>query len=389
MKKLSLILLVLLSFSAVFAQKSKVTGAQNFLNSGKLDKAKEAIDEGIKHEKCVSYAKAYLVKGKVYQGIFESPLPVFKDLHQNPLDIAYAAYLKALELDAKGKMLKPVKSQMTNMIPDYTNEAVNRYNRKDFSGALNAFEKVLEIQAMDMFKDNQVIDTAVIFNAGLAAQKSENYEKAIKFYKQSIDYNYMGAKSYANLANVLKKNGNEDEAVKYLHKGFELYPNDAEMLVELINYYMFGGEPEKATEYLDKAIALDPNNASFYSAKGMLCDKIGESDKAIEMYKKSIELNPNNFNPRYNLAIIEANKVSELHKETNEIVNAKKYNEAMKVVYAEYEKVIPYFEEALQVRPNEKNSLLVLKEIYFKLRNQKEMYMEKYNEVKAQLDGLE
>lgn len=389
MKKLSFILVMIFCVSSVFAQKSKVTGAQNYLTSGKLDKAKEAIDEGIQHEKCVNYPKAYLVKGKVYQGIFESPLPAYKNLEKNPLDIAYVAYLKALELDQKGKMLKPVKAQMTNMIPDYTNEAVNRYNDKDYLGALAAFEKVLEIESMDFFKDNPVVDTIVIYNAGMAAQKAEKYEKAIKYYKKSIDYKYGGAKTYAYLSKVLKAAGNEKEAVEYIHKGFELFPNDSDMLVELINYYMFGGEPQKAADYLDKAIALDPNNATFYSAKGQLYDKMGELDNAISMYKKSIELDPKAFIPRYNLAIIESNKVSKHHQEVNEILDAKKYNEAIKEVYAEYEKVIPYFVSALEVKPGEKNTLLILKEIYFKLRNQKEAYLEKYNEVKAQLDNMQ
>ncbi|PXY01953.1 hypothetical protein DF185_04700 [Marinifilum breve] len=389
MKKLSFILVLIMCVSSVFAQKSKVTGAQNYLTSGKLDKAKEAIDEGIQHEKCLNYPKAYLVKGKVYQGIFGSPLPAYKKLEKNPLDIAYAAYLKALELDEKGKMLKPVKAQMTNMIPDYTNEAVTRYNEKDYDGALAAFEKVLEIESMDLFKDNPVVDTVVIYNAGMAAQKAEKFEKAIKYYKQSIDYNYGRAKTYAYLSKVLKANGDEKEAVDYIHKGFELYPNDPDMLVELINYYMFGGEPQKAADYLDKAIALDPKNATYYSAKGQLYDKMGEADNAVAMYKKSIELDPKAFIPRYNLAIIESNKVSKHHKEVNEIMDAKKYNEAIKVVYAEYEKVIPYFESALVVKPGEKNTLLILKEIYFKLRNQKETYLEKYNKVKTQLDGMQ
>lgn len=194
MRKLSFILVLLLFVTAVNAQKSKVTGASNYLSTGKLDKAKEAIDEGIQDEKCVTWSKAYLVKGQVYQGIFESPLPAFKKLSENPLDIAYDAYMKAIEFDEGGKFLKPIKAQMTNLIPDYTNEAVNRYNSGDFSGSLAAFERVLEIEGMDMFKEEATIDTAVIFNAGMTAQKVEDFEKAAKYYKQAIDYNYGGQK---------------------------------------------------------------------------------------------------------------------------------------------------------------------------------------------------
>lgn len=389
MRKLSFILVLLLFVTAVNAQKSKVTGASNYLSAGKLDKAKEAIDEGIQDEKCVTWSKAYLVKGQVYQGIFESPLPAFKKLSENPLDIAYDAYMKAIEFDEGGKFLKSIKAQMTNLIPDYTNEAVNRYNSGDFSGSLAAFERVLEIEGMDMFKEEATIDTAVIFNAGMTAQKVEDFEKAAKYYKQAIDYNYGGAKTYANLSNVLKSAGNEEDAVKYLHKGFELYPNDSWMLVELINYYMLGGEPQKAADYLDKAIELDPTNGSFYRAKGTLYEKTNEFDKAEEMYAKALEIDPNDFTSQYNLGLLHLNIAIAHHKEANEIMDAKKYNDAIKVVYAEYEKVIPYFERVLELQPSEKNTLITLKELYFKLRNENETYLEKYNVVKAKLDEME
>lgn len=380
---------MLMCVASVSAQKSKVTGAQNYLTSGKLDKAKAAIDEGIKNEKCLTYAKAYLVKGKVYQGIFESPLPAYKSLSTNALDIAFDAYMKALELDVKGKMKKPVTAQMTNMIPDYTNEAVSLYNKGDFPGALKAFERVLEIEGMDMFKDNATVDTAVIFNAGMTAQKANELDKAAKYYKQSIEYNYGGAKSYANLSKVLTDAGKKEEGVKYLHKGFELFPNDSWMLVELINHYMLGGEPQKAADYLDKAIALDPSNGSFYRAKGTLYEKTLETDKAEEMYTKALELDPKDFTSQYNLGLLKLNVAITKHKEVNEIMDAKKYNAAIKTVYTQYETVIPYFVKVLELQPGEKNSLITLKELYFKLRNEKPEYLEKYNEVKAQLEGME
>lgn len=389
MRKLSFILVMLMCVASVSAQKSKVTGAQNYLTSGKLDEAKKAIDEGIQDEKCVAYAKAYLVKGKVYQGIFESPLPAYKKLTENPLDIAFEAYMKTMELDEDGKLAKSIKAQMTNMIPDFTNEAVNLYNKGDFPGALSAFERVLEIEAMDMFKENATIDTAVIFNAGMTAQKADQLEKAAKYYKQSIEYNYGGAKTYANLSKVLTDSGNKEEGVKYLHKGFELFPNDSWMLVELINHYMLGGEPQKAADYLDKAIELDPTNGSFYRAKGTLFEKTEEFAKAEEMYTKALSLDPKDFTSQYNLGLLKLNSSIQNHKVANEILDAKKYNEAIKVVYAEYEAVIPYFEKVLEMQPDEKNSMITLKELYFKLRNENEAYLEKYNLIKAKLDGME
>ncbi len=389
MKKLSIILIMILGVSTAFAQKGKVTGAQNYLRSGKIDKAKEAIDLGIKHPKCVNYPKAYLVKGKVYQGIFESPLPAFKKLHESPLDVAFEAYMKALELDEKGKIKKHVKAQMTNMIPDYINDGVEKYNTKNYAGALVSFEKALEIENMELFKGELPVDTAVIYNAGTTAMFIKDYPKAEKYYREALKYNYGEGKTYANLSKVLKEQGKEEESLKYLHKGFELYPDDSYMLIELINYYMLGGEPQKAAEYLDKAIQLDPKNGSLYRAKGTLYEKTKELDKAEAMYKKALEIMPKDFISQYNLAALKFNAVVAHHKQVNEIEDVAEYNKGIKVVFEEYASVIPYFEKVLEINPKEKNSLTTLKEIYFKLRNEKPEYLAKYKEIKARLDGLQ
>jgi len=389
MKKLSFIMILLLCVLMVNAQKSKVTGASNYLSSGKLDKAKDAIDAGMRHEKCVAWPKAYLIQGKVYQAIFESPLPAYKQLSETPLQIAYDAYLKCMELDVKNKYVKAVKTQMTNLIPDYTNKAVQFYNAEDYSGALNAFEKVLEIENMEMFEaDKLAVDTAVIFNAGLAAQKVNNLDAAVKYYKQTISYNYGGAKAYAYLSKVLKDNGNDEESLTYLHKGFELFPNDAYMLVELINYYLLGGEPNKAAEYLDKAIALDPENGSYYRAKGTLYEKTNEPAKAKEMYEIAFAKDPKDYISQYNLGVLQLNIAEEARKVANDIPEQKKYEAALKDLQKLYEEALPYFTKVVEIKPDEKNSISYLKELYFRLRNEKPEYMKKYEEFKAKMDNM-
>ncbi|MGZ2369375.1 tetratricopeptide repeat protein [Ancylomarina sp. YFZ004] len=389
MKKLSFIMVLLLCVSMVNAQKSKVTGASNYLTSGKLDKAKVAIDAGMGHEKCVAWPKAYLVKGKVYQAIFESPLPAYKKLSETPLQVAYEAYLKCMELDVKNKYRKAIKAQMTNLIPDFTNKAVQFFQTEDYSGAFNAFEKVLEIENMKMFEaDKLAVDTAVIFNAGLAAQKAKNFEGAIKYYKQTIDLNYGGAKAYAYLSKVLKENGNDEESLTYLHKGFELFPNDAYMLVELINHYLLGGEPNKAAEYLDKAIALDPENGSYYRAKGTLYEKTNEPAKAKEMYEIAYSKDPKDYISQYNLGVLQLNVAEKARKVANDIMDQKKYDAALKSLYKLYEEALPHFTKVLEIKPDEENSISTLKELYFKLRNEKPEFMKKYEEFKAKLDNM-
>lgn len=386
MRKLIFIMIMLFCASFTYAQKGLAASAESSLRNGKLDEAKKLIDQAIGHESCVNDSKSWFRKGQIYQAIFESPLPDYKKLDPNALDVAYEAYQKAIELDDKGKIGKQLKTPYDNLIIDFTNKAVDCYNTENFKGALEAFKKVLEIEKSPII-NAVTVDTVVIFNAGIAAHRAEEYAEAEKYYKEVLQYDYEPARTYAMLANVLKAQGKEEEAVQYLHKGYELYPDDANMLVELINYYLLGGEPEKAEKYLDAAIRQDPNNASFYRAKGSLFEKMGEPEKAIELYEKALSIDPNDFASQYNLGVAKLNEVIKFHEKVNDIVDADEYNKSMEQVYKGYESVIPYFEKAHEIDPKEPNTMETLKSLYFKLRTINPDYMQKYEEIKAQLEN--
>ena len=146
-----------------FAQKGKVTQASSYFTSGKLDQAKQVIDEAIKHEACVNFDRAHFVKGQIYQAIFESQIPDYKKLDPNALDVAWDAFQKVIELDVKGKYTKRLATQYSNLIIDYTNKGVECYNNNQFAEALEAFKRVLEIENSPILTAEAPakIDTAV------------------------------------------------------------------------------------------------------------------------------------------------------------------------------------------------------------------------------------
>lgn len=388
MRKISFMMILLFCATFTYAQKGKVTQATSYFTSGKLDQAKKLIDEAIQHEACVNYDKAYFVKGQIYQAIFESPLADYKKLDKNALNVAWDAFQKVVQLDEKKKYEKKLKTQYDNLIIDFTNQAVEYYNADNFKDALVAFKRVLEIENSPIVTQGLAakVDTAVIFNAGVAAQRAGNLPDAEKFYKETLKYNYEPARTYAMLANVLKEQGKEEEAVKYLHKGYELYPDNSYMLVELINYYLLGGQPEKAEIYLDAAIKQDPKNASFYRAKGTLYEKMQQPEKAMLMYEQALQIDPKDFLAEYNLGNIKLTEVINFHKKVLDIVDVNEYNKELDKVYNGYESVIPYFEKALELNPGEKNTMSTLKELYFKLRNKDAKYQQKYDDIKAKID---
>ena len=394
MKKLSFIIALLLCVNISFAQKGKVTSAVSFFTQGKLDKAKELIDEAIGHENCVNWAKAYMVRGQIYQAIFETQDENYKKLSKDPLSVAWDSYQKVIQLDDKNKFEKDLKTQYANLVIDFTNQGVVCYNQgmktddtKDFKDAVNNFKRVLEINESPL--GTQKVDTTVIYNAGVAAHKAGDLDEAIKFYKKSLELNYEAGKIYAMVANILLGQSRAaNEAVNFLHEGHKLYPDDNYMLVELINYYLMGDTPAKAEEFLDAAIKQEPNKAEYYRAKGSLYEKLNQPEKAEAMYIKTLELNPSDFFAQYNLGNIHLNRVIEDHKVVQDIVDAKEYNAALDKVMEKYEAVIPYFEKALELNPNDKNTLTTLKELYFRLRTKNKVYQEKYDKTMEALNSL-
>ena len=282
-------------------------------------------------------------------------------------------------------------TQYQNLVVDFTNQAVEYYGAENYKGALASFKRVLEIENSPILTEEAPakIDTAVIFNAGIAAQKAGEFAEAEKFYKEALKYDYEPARTYAFLANALKEQGKEEEALTYLHKGYELFPENSFMLVELINYYLMGGQPEKAEVYLDAAIKQDPKNASFYRAKGTLYEKMEQKDKAIEMYQKTLELDPKDFTALFNSTNLKLAKVVEYHKQVDNIIDVNEYNKEIAKVLDQFEGLIPDFEKALSLRPDDKNTVLVLKELYFRVRDRDPKYQQAYDDMQAKLGNAQ
>ena len=115
MKRTTILFALLLAGTCGFAQKGKVTSALSYKETGKLDKAVEAIEETIdpknpKSEGSITWPRTWEVRGEIYQAIFQSKDENYKKLCAEPLTVAYDSYMKALQLDDKDKFSKSVKT---------------------------------------------------------------------------------------------------------------------------------------------------------------------------------------------------------------------------------------------------------------------------------------
>jgi tetratricopeptide (TPR) repeat protein len=385
MKKTLFLLSFILLASVVFAQKGKVSSALNFKDTGKLDKALEAIEEAIdasnpKTKSSLTWPRTWEVRGEIFQAIAQSKDANVKKLSKDPLSEALNSYKKALELDDKNRFDKSVKIKLTLLVNDLTNQAVESFNADNYPRALLSFEQILELQELPVMKaDNpEAIDTIIIFNAGLAAYNAENFDKAIEYYGTAAKHGYNEGRTYQLLSKAHLDNKDTTAALLTLQEGFQKYPGDNGVLVEMINIYINSGKTNDAMKYLSLAIEQDPENSTYYFAQGSLYDQMGEQEKSIASYKKAIDANKEYYDAHYNLgALYYNNGVKQIEVANKVPANENvRYEAELKKADDWFELALPLMEKCRALKPDDPYALESLRNLYYRLK-----MMDKYEEI--------
>ncbi|MBW8324157.1 MAG: tetratricopeptide repeat protein [Prolixibacteraceae bacterium] len=377
MKRTTILFALLFAVTCAFAQKGKVTSALSYKETGKLDKAVEAIEETIdannpKTEGSVTWPRTWEVRGEIYQAVFQSKDENYKKLSADPLTVAFDSYMKALQLDDKDRFGKSVKIKLTLLIGDLTNQAVAAFNEENYEKAMKSFEQIIAIEQTPVYKaeDPNAIDTVIIFNAGLAAYNAQKYDKAIEYYKQAAKYKYNGAKTYSLISSSYLQKQDTLGALNILQDGLKEYSDNGALLVEVINIYLNANKVDDAMKYLDIAISQDPKNSSYYFAQGTLYDKLQRTEDAANSYLKAIEFKADYFDAYYNLGALYYNKGVKQVDVANSIPSnqPEKYEEEKNKADIEFKKAIPYMEKAHEVNPTDKFTMESLKTLYYRLK---------------------
>ncbi len=290
---------LLLSVLSSFAQPNKLVNAQNFLQSGELDKAKSEIDLAALHERTEANEKTWRYRGDIYFALYTSQNEQYKSLEKEPLKIASKSYQQALEIDPDGRYQKEIHEKLM-IIGNYgLNEGVADYNKGDYKRALANF--VISINAAQAVGK---IDTLAIYNAGLAAEKSGDQINAIYYYKRCVDLGYQGPACCLFIIDQYRQEGNESAAINQINDCQERFPKDPQMKIAALNYYLKSGNNEKAKVLLNESIQNDLENAVLHLTLGALLQNEGDLNGAIASYNKSLAIDPNYFDPIYNLGAL-------------------------------------------------------------------------------------
>jgi tetratricopeptide (TPR) repeat protein len=382
MKKLAILLslgLFLFAYNG-YAQKSARTSAYMYNKDGKLDKAKEEIDKAAKHPKTINDPKTWLYRAIIYYGIATSPLPAFKNLDTNAIYVALKSLEKAKELDVKHKYEDDINLNFNNIYNAFLGFGADYFNDKKYDKSLKAFE-----YAMKTAQILGISDTLPAYNAGISAINAKKPELAAKFLKECIDNDFKEPKVYIYYSKSLKHMGDTAGAIEALNIGRKRYPDNLSILLNQAQNFLEKGESDKLIAYLKEAIAKDPqnkSNANYYLLIGQSYDQMGKQDSAVYYYKKATEIKPDFYDAYYSIGAIYVNNGVEIQKEASDLPleETEKYNALQAKATDYFKKGLPWLEKALELNPEDAETLGVLKQVYvfLKMNDKLKALNEKY-----------
>ncbi len=387
MKKISLVLLGTFMMGAAFAQKQNIQTALDYLKSDEYANAKTAIDQAVENASTITNAKAWLVRGVVYQAISSDPeaMPVstiilnekpyqldikkasaLKASNPNAAKIAKESYAKVMELDKKydKQELFPL---VAGLLYSNYNTAVAAYSKDDSKTAFEYFGNLEELSQLDngnLFKGIPQMDTMVaqakLYQA-YSAYKMGNNDVTIGILEKTMKNPIVNDENiYIMAADIYREKKETDKYLAVLQTGKKKYPNSKSIANEELNYYITSGNTSEAVSKLESAVAADPNKAELHFNLGVLYSGLSEKEtdakkgaelfeKSAASYKKAIELDGKNADYIYNFGVLEYNKAKKMTDVMNKENDNAKYDVMKKERDVVINRSLPLLEKALSV----------------------------------------
>lgn len=385
MRKLSFLMMILLVGMQLSAQNSKVRTCVFALQAGDLEKAQEAIEEAIVHEKTMNDPKAWYNRGETYLRIHNSE--EYGYLDSNALDKAYTSYMKSMEYDSKDDYTTDNLRGLDMVRNIYFGVGTQSLQAGDFEKTYMAFDRTLSIFSLIVENTpaeqlTATVDTVSMFYKAYAAQNLEKTEEAMATYEELVEMGFKDKFVYDLLSKMYMAEERYEDALAVVRRGQEILPEDTDLLIDELNIYLAQGNADQAVDRFEKAIELEPENADLRFALGTILDRLyekaleeGEEEKAeeylgklISAYEGALEIDPEYFKAAYNIGVLFFNQAVEKSKEMNNLPLSatEEYDALEKEMTGLMLRAKPYLEQAHQLDPTDMGTMKALKEIYLR-----------------------
>ena len=321
---------------------------------------------------------------------------VKKDVLPGVFDKAIEAFAKAYELDpSSGSKIKTTLEELVNFYSEYGSISIDI---ERYDNSIAAYLKAIEFQKNPAIGK---IDPRYYFFIGqfatfLGTKNPQYYADGEKYLNEARKggYNDEQGNLYYFLFHCYygQREANRDYLVKAkdtLLEGIEKFPSNERILDGLIQLYTSNdnvGNPADLVGRIDKLLSEKPDNADLWRARGQVFFKLKNYDECINSFLKINELKPNDYDTNFYLGYFHTAKGDEVNRAFNanldSISGQDEYNARLKEVNAVYMKALPWFERAMELKPESVDCAEYLKQLCFRLRNE-EGIMDKYNKYNA------
>lgn len=409
-KSLFLAALVLMS-AGCFAQKANVKKAKNLAmqETPDFEGARAAINPALTDAETAELAETWYVAGLIgYQQCQKAALdqmmgqPVDQAVIGDGVLESYQYWLKADEIacrqlidkkgnpmvDKKGNPVIDTKTRSNiakKMQEYYEKQELVKYgiylnDQRDFKTAYEVFKAHLEIPTLSMMDEkakakmptNDSTYLQYKYYEAIFAIQAEMHPEAIAVLNEMKDGDYETISVNQFLYQEYVNLNDTANFVATLQNAVVRFPQEAWFLQNLINYYIFSGQEAVAIEYLAKAIEREPNVAQYHHIKGNLDENQKNYEAALEDFDRALALDPKMADAMAGKGRVYYNQAVKINEDAAYISDNKEYKKALDEMQAMFRKSLPFFEEAHKMEPDNRDYMIVLRQLYGRFGMDKE-----------------
>lgn len=396
MKKLILSMALIGATTLAFGQKKVVRSAEKNFKSGDLKEAMADIEAASSDPETGSDPATYLLKAQIETKMFGSD----SSNSTSTVEIGHAAlatYNKAFEMAGGNKeegVGEEVYEEDLPGVPDNLRPySIFTLKNTAFDKALERFnddDQEMAYEFFDLAGEIDLTDTTVHYNAGYIANELGRYEEAKKHFGYLLDveeYNKLTV-YYLMVQIISSEDKNPEAAYDMIMRGREDYPEDKILAEYEIQLLLQLNKMDEAMASIQEALKNDPNNAGILLRSGYLKEQAGDMEGALEDYKKSVVADPEFYDGNYYTGALLLEKSREIVVELGALSDEeweKRSKSMTEEANRHYAEAIPYFEKALEIRPDNTDVMIILYQVNTRLKNEADM--EKYNKMLIELKG--
>ncbi|KAJ3255884.1 hypothetical protein HK103_005898 [Boothiomyces macroporosus] len=147
------------------------------------------------------------------------------------------------------------------------------------------FKSFASLPSKDIEK--RMMDAQIIFNQGIEKWNQDDMIGAKVAFEQSIK-SHPTSDAWFNLANVYQTIGNYEKALEYWKKSIELSPRpDAHVNIANVKA-IFQKDPIGAIPHYESALKLTPTDGEIRYNYGVVLDSCGKLEEAVEQYELAV-----------------------------------------------------------------------------------------------------